>query len=346
MKQAWYSIGWVKVLLHMTGWAIVFSLPYLLRSPYDNHHVQQDPDEVGFFYLNTITNILFAGVFYLNAYLLVPAFIYSKRYVLYFLLLTLIFCGVMGIHLILFSMLIKSKPFIFILSARFNLPTYLLTVAVSTAYQMIGDKIRDEKKENQKQEENLKTELSFLRSQISPHFMFNVLNNIVALARTKSELVESTVIKLSSLMRYMLYENNEEKATLKKEIEYLRSYIDLQVQRFEDSVTVNVSTEVSEDRYFLEPMLLIPFVENAFKHGIGMIEDPLIEIKLRTDKNILYFSVRNKYNRASRELRDSTKGIGLANVKRRLNLLYGKDQSLLISGENNWFIVSLQLKLH
>ena len=346
MKQAWYSIRWVKIFLHLAAWMIIFSLPYLLSSPYDNHHNNVDQDARPFFYLNTYTNLLFAGLFYLNAHVLLPRFIYRKKYVTYCLLLILIFCGIIAIHGLFFSMLIRTKQFVFIRSASFNLPTFLLTVAVSTIYQMIGDKRKNEKNEKEKQEENLKTELSFLRSQISPHFMFNVLNNIVALARTKSEQLEPTVMKLSSLMRYMLYETNEQKATLKKEIEYLQSYIDLQIQRFEDTVTVNVEMNIGDDQYYLEPMLLIPFVENAFKHGIGMIENPQIFINLRTEMNMLHFSVRNKYNDSSAELRDSTTGIGLANVKRRLNLLYGKEQNLLISKEDNWFNVSLQLKLH
>jgi two-component system LytT family sensor kinase len=346
MKQAWYAITWVKILLHLAAWIIIFCLPYLLSSPYDNHHNNVDKDTPIFFYLNSITNFVFAGLFYLNAYFLFPRFIYRKKYLTYVGLLVIIFAGIIGIHGLFFSLFLPSKRFIFIHSASFNLPTFLLTFAVSTIYRMIGDKIKDEKIEKEKKEENLKTELSFLRSQISPHFMFNVLNNIVALARGKSEQLEPTVIKLSSLMRYMLYETNEQKATLKKEIEYLQSYIDLQIQRFEDTVRVEVVIEVGDDQYYLEPMLLIPFVENAFKHGIGMIEDPQIMIKLSTEKNILHFSVSNKYNDASTEIRDSTAGIGLANVKRRLNLLYGKAQSLFIAQEDHWFIVSLQLKLH
>src|ERR1700733_4603916 len=254
MKQAWYSIRWVKIFLHLAAWMIIFSLPYLLSSPYDNHHNNVDQDARPFFYLNTYTNLLFAGLFYLNAHVLLPRFIYRKKYVTYCLLLILIFCGIIAIHGLFFSMLIRTKQFVFIRSASFNLPTFLLTVAVSTIYQMIGDKRKNEKNEKEKQEENLKTELSFLRSQISPHFMFNVLNNIVALARTKSEQLEPTVMKLSSLMRYMLYETNEQKATLKKEIEYLQSYIDLQIQRFEDTVTVNVEMNIGDDQYYLEPM--------------------------------------------------------------------------------------------
>jgi two-component system, LytTR family, sensor kinase len=347
MKQVWYARKWVVILLHISAWTIIFSLPYLLTSHYNDNRVKEaDKDATGFFYLNTITNFIFVGLFYLNAYVLTPRFIIRKKYLAYIFLLIAIFFVIMAIHGILFNYLIKYHPFIFVFSVRFNLPTFLLTVAVSITYQLIGDKIRSEKLANEKQEENLKTELSFLRSQISPHFMFNVLNNIVALARTRSEQLEPTVIKLSSLMRYMVYETREQKATLKNEIEYLQSYIDLQTQRFEDSVKVNFTLDAPNDHQSIEPMLLIPFVENAFKHGIGLIEDPQIDIKLRTENNMLFFYVRNKYNGSTEEVKDGIAGIGLANVKRRLNLLYGKDQNLMISTEKNWFTISLQLKLH
>jgi len=160
------------------------------------------------------------------------------------------------------------------------------------------------------------------------------------------------------LMRYMLYEADEEKVPLEKEIEYLQSYIDLQQQRFGKNVLFNVSLTDVDKSYEIEPMLLIPFVENAIKHGTGFIENAQIDIEMKAKNNMLHFSVRNKYNsipfkiteRASGivtvEIKDKTSGIGLTNVKRRLNLLYGKSHTLLIGQKDNWFNVSLQLNLH
>ena len=219
-------------------------------------------------------------------------------------------------------------------------------VAASTAFQMIRDKMKSDQLIKEKENEKIKTELSFLRSQVSPHFMFNVLNNMVALARKKSDVLEPSLIKLSSLMRYMLYEADEEKVPLEKETEYLQSYIDLQEQRFGKNVTLNFSSQTPDDNYYIEPMLLIPFVENAFKHGTGLIEDAIITIDLRAKNKMLQFSVRNKYNPESLEIKDKTSGIGMANVKRRLNLLYGGNHSLLITKNNGWFMVSLQLNFH
>ena len=211
---------------------------------------------------------------------------------------------------------------------------------------MIKDRTQADKIAREKENENLKTELSLLRSQASPHFMFNVLNNMVALARKKSDLMESSLIKFSSLMRYMLYEADEDKVSLEKETEYLQSYIDLQRQRFGNNLEVQVDLQKTDNNYEIEPMLLIPFVENAFKHGTGMIESGQITVSLRADKNILDFRVRNKYDPSSTEIKDKTSGIGLTNVKRRLNLLYGNKHSLLITQRDNWFTASLQLNLN
>ena len=228
----------------------------------------------------------------------------------------------------------------------FNIFPYLFILACSTAYKMIQERMETEMQAKEKVTENLKTELSFLRSQVSPHFMFNVLNNMVALARKKSDLLEPSLIQLSSLLRYMLYETDEEKVPLQKEVEYLQSYIDLQQQRFGKKLVVNVAIAPADASYEIEPMLLIPFVENAFKHGTGMIEMPQIDIELSAEKNKLCFVVRNKYSNQPGEIKDKTSGIGLTNVKRRLNLLYGQNHALSITKDDKWFITSLQLNLH
>lgn len=175
--------------------------------------------------------------------------------------------------------------------------------------------------------------------------MFNVLNNMVALARKQSDQLEPSLIKLSSLMRYMLYETDEEKVSLEKETEYLQSYIDLQQQRFGKKVLINVKMCKADNVYFIEPMLLIPFVENAFKHGTGMIENAHIDIELKAENNILNFRVSNQYDPSSIETKDKSSGIGLTNVQRRLQLLHPGKHTLRITKDNGLFTVSLQINL-
>ena len=344
MKAAWYSKKWVVILLHVAVWTFFFSLPYLLRSPENEKPSNPAHASDHGFYFSWIMNFSWVSLFYFNTYILIPRYIYKKKYwqfaAAHFITFT---CVLLEVYL-LFSLLFNPAHYdtraIF-----FNLLIYLFIFALSTAYQLIKEKINSDKLAQEKQNEGLKTELSLLRSQVSPHFMFNVLNNMVSLARKQSDLLEPSLIKLSSLMRYMLYEADEEKVSIEKEMDYLQSYIDLQQQRFGKKVQVNVHMHTMDDHYQLEPMLLIPFVENAFKHGTGMIEDARIDIDLEAEKNVLQFTVSNKYNAASSEIKDKTSGIGLANVKRRLNLLYGKNHSLMISTDNNWFVVTLKINL-
>lgn len=345
MKKFSINNNWFRVALHAAAWVLVFSLPYLLKSPYDAQRIKR-PDAEGFLYLDSITNIFWVGVFYLNAFVLTERFIYKKKYLLYVIILIGLYCLIMFFHGLLFTELIKSRPFNFKISASHNLTTFLLTVAASITLKLIWDKSESDRLFQEKQEESLKTELSFLRSQISPHFVFNVLNNMVALARLKSDQLEPTIMKLSNLMQYMLYETDEEKVLLATEVEYLQSYIDLQQQRFGSKVKMNVTLNAKEDWLSIEPMMLIPFVENAFKHGVGMIETPEININLQTKDKQLLFEVSNKYNYETDEVKDKTSGIGLPNVKRRLNLLYGNQHKLSINKKDGWFSISLKLNLH
>jgi len=347
MNKNWYKGRAIKVLTHVVVWVIALSLPYLL----DSHHgMSRRHDNEGhdglFFYLNFITNLLWIGPFYLNAYLLTPRLFYKRRYVAYVSVLVLVFSVVLLIHACLFIYLFGLPHFSLKGATGFLLPAFILTSAIGTTFRLVRDKMQADQLAQEKQEENLKTELSFLRSQINPHFIFNILNNLVALEQMKSEELGPTILKLSSLMQYMLYETDEEKVPLTREVEYLQSYIDLQRQRFGAKVPVKVSMEVPWGYSEIEPMLLIPFVENAFKHGVGMIENPLIEISLRVSDGILHFSVGNRFNPGSAEIKDKTSGIGLGNVTRRLKLLYGDQQVLLISRSDGWFAVSLKLNLH
>ncbi|HZI52538.1 MAG TPA: histidine kinase, partial [Chitinophagaceae bacterium] len=293
-----------------------------------------------------LNDLIYIGFFYLNAIVLIPRFIYRRRYREYAGLLAGVFPVLLLITWLVFFKLFDMPRFNLSGHILFNFFFFLFFLAASTAYRMIKDRTRADRIAREKENENLKTELSLLRSQASPHFMFNVLNNMVALARKKSDLLEPSLLKFSSLMRYMLYDADEEKVALEKETEYLQSYIDLQQQRFGKNVQLCVSLEKVDDNYEIEPMLLIPFVENAFKHGTGIIDNAHINIQLKAEKNMLHFNVQNKYDPLSIEVKDKTSGIGLANVQRRLNLLYGNKHNLLITKKDNWFNVSLQLNLN
>lgn len=343
MQRMSNNIPWRKIMLHVAVWAIVISMPYLMR--YDPGLRPKDPDERGFFLLHIFTSLFWVPIYYFNAVFLTRGLLYPRKYIAYAGAVLGMFALCMFVHGSVFTILIHSLPFNILNGVLFNIIPFLAVLAIGTASKQAQDKVRSDKLLRERHEENLKTELSFLRSQISPHFMFNVLNNMLAMARLKSDQLEPTIIKLSSLMRYILYETDEETVSLNKETDYLQSYIDLQRQRIGNKVQLKVRMEPGGDEYAIAPMLLIPFIENAFKHGTSAINDPVIDIELYTSSNMLYFKVANKYNKGVEEIKDKTSGIGLQNVKRRLNLLYGNRYSLLINDIDNWFTVSLQINL-
>jgi two-component system, LytTR family, sensor kinase len=329
-------------MLHISGWLLLFGLPFSLQPNSPQRAPQANPDGLG--YLLAAKVMVWIGMFYFNAYFIVPKVIYQRKLWTYILLLLGLLAILFLMDTLLFQVIVGRQPFHLRPFLFFSFFPLLFILTASTAFRMVSDRLRDDRIGKEKETENLKTELSLLRSQVSPHFMFNIMNNMVALARKKSDMLEPSLIKLSSLLRYMLYETDE-KVPLKKEIEYLQSYIDLQRQRFGTKVEIKTNMQQVNDHHEIEPMLLIPFVENAFKHGVGMIEDAEIDIHMKTEKNMLSFSVRNKFNPTSAEVKDKSSGIGLTNVQRRLELLYGNKHSLLVTRQKQWFIVSLQIVL-
>ena len=344
MHQArWYNKKGLTVMLHISCWLLLFGLPILLRPENPSRGPSEHGSEI-FFYLIAFKYLLWIALFYFNAYFIVPKMIYSGKLWTYIVSIIGIFVILFLIDSALFYVGMGWKPFVIKNFFSFNLFPVLFVLAGSTAFRMVSDRIKEDRLKTEKETENLKTELSLLRSQVSPHFMFNIMNNMVALARKKSDLLEPSLIKLSSLLRYMLYETDE-KVPLQKEIEYLQSYIDLQRQRFGDKVEIKTCMQQVDPQYEIEPMLLIPFVENAFKHGTGMIENAEIDVDLRVERDVLTFSVHNKFNSGSGEIQDKSSGIGLGNVQRRLDLLYGDKHTLLITKQEHWFIVSLQIAL-
>ncbi|HUX84604.1 MAG TPA: histidine kinase [Chitinophagaceae bacterium] len=327
MKIAWYQRTWIVVLLQTAFWVLFISLPILLSPVFAHvHHPAPKRAHPGTGPWDIAVDLTMIGLFYLNAYVFMPRLLYHRTFWRFALVHTLI------------VVLLMTLVFPFLIFP------YVMIIAMSTAYKLIGDRMRVERLVKEKENENLKTELSLLRSQVNPHFMFNVLNNMVALARKKSPDLETSLIKLSSLMRYMLYEADEDKVPLDKELEYLQSYIDLQQQRFGRNMKVVVDLNMDPGQFQIEPMLLIPFVENAFKHGTGMIEDPEISIRMEVNSDQMKFTVRNKFNPDAGDQKDRGSGIGLANVRRRLNLLYGSRQKLEISNVPPWFSVTLQIR--
>lgn len=337
----------IAIILHVSVWGVLFLLPFLFERPerFPEHSgmLQREVMNKKFFlFAVTFFRLSFIPLFYLNAYWLVPKFLTRKKWGIYILLVAACVAGIIVVNAIVKTLFFSAAAMMPAPIAMI-IPFSIFILFASTAFSLIKENFKKEKERKEKEAENLKTELSFLRSQISPHFMFNTLNNLVSLARKKSDLLEPSLLKLSGLMRYMLYEADDEIISIQKEIEYLNDYIELQKLRFGENVEINFFSQIPPTTNFdIVPMLLVPFVENAFKHGM-VLKDPQINIHLNITGNVFSFSVKNKYNPGVHEEKDRSSGIGLNNVKRRLNLLYPDSHKLEISQDNDWHISNLSI---
>lgn len=331
MRSTYFTPG-----VHIVVWSLLFMVPFLV--------FQNAPAEIGLphnFFI--ITNIYHIGLFYLNAYYLYPRLLNKRWWWLYIIILAGIvrasyYIKVWGLHFFdpSFTTTIQNNRVIFFPPLAF--------IAASIIFRLIVDRIDREKREKEIQAERLDSELKLLRSQISPHFLFNMMTNMVALARQKSDLLEPSLIKLSDLLRYMLYGPGKEKLRMNDEIDYLKSYIELQQLRFADTVQLQLDINNEAHDCFIEPMLLVPFVENAFKHGIGATEQPFINIQLQTQNNRLFFRVTNNYS-SGQQTKDNSSGIGIANVKNRLQLLYPGKHTIKIKDTGKQYEVTLNITL-
>lgn len=335
------------MLLHISFWVLMTLLP-LFSGP-------QNTGGNNFFspwHLHMILmNSLLAVQFYFNAFFLVPVFLNKRKQPGWYFFLTLASATILEIIVAYY----RPKMPDFFMAAHFNhpppplffrfniLPMAAITAA-SLAYRYLSDHFKDINNRHNIANATLASELALLRSQISPHFIFNVINGAVSLSRTNPPAVEPTLIQLSHLMRYMLYIKDDAYITLSQKVDYLESYIELQKLRFGNEVKVNCRMDVASPEKRLEPMLLIPFVENAFKHGTNGVESPEINIRLATDDRLLIFSVSNAIG-ITTNTADEYHGIGLNNVKRRLALLYPDKHKLIIKQTTEFYSIDLQIQL-
>jgi len=290
---------------------------------------------------------LLAGFFYFNTGVLIPKLLGRKKPMLYLICILVIIAAIVCLNF-LFHHLFNDLEFhhdnhrFEEMMIRVSIFTALMVFAISTSIRLVNEWYKSEQQKKEMEKEKLSSELSFLKSQVNPHFLFNTLNNIYALAYKKSDSAPEAIAKLSQLMRYMLCETNDKRVSLDKEIEYLHNYIDLQRLRISD--TVQISFEITGDttNIDLEPMLLIPFVENAFTHGVSYREPSVIKVNLKVeDGKHICFTVENNIFSEQAEIRDSSHGIGLQNVKKRLELLYPETHQLSMDIVNNKYVVIL-----
>jgi LytS/YehU family sensor histidine kinase len=202
----------------------------------------------------------------------------------------------------------------------------------------------EEQKNKELEKEKLQTELAFLRNQVSPHFLMNTLNNIHALVDLNPEDAKESIVKLSRLMRYLLYDSENGKTKLVKEIEFIKSYVDLMKLRLVSNVDIQLSFPDEIPDVEIPPLLFISLVENAFKHGISYQAESYILIFLQIHEKHLFFRIKNSLHKKTKPREEG--GIGLANLKKRMELIYGTDFSLSVTETENSFETNIKIPLH
>jgi len=216
---------------------------------------------------------------------------------------------------------------------------------LSTAFKTSQIALKREKEASELKSENLNSELKFLRSQINPHFLFNALNNIYSLSVMKSDKTPDNILKLSDMLRYIIYDCNADRVPLEKEINYINNYIDLQKLKDDQITNIEVDFKESDPKSMIAPMIFIPFIENSFKHSkIEDIKQGWIKIKIQNIDSKLLFVIKNSLPK-DKYTKDNVGGVGLENVKRRLELVYPEKHMLSIESLDHEFTVELEVSL-
>ena len=227
-----------------------------------------------------------------------------------------------------------------------NLVIYLLVTLIIVTFFFTRESLLNERQKRQLIESQLSTELKFLKAQVNPHFLFNTLNNIFSIAQKNNDTETATSIsKLAGLMRYMLYDSIVTKVSLKKELKNIHDYIALSKLRYKnDEVIVDVNEKGEVERMDIAPMILLPFVENAFKHGVDIEKITNISIQIGVEGSKIIFICKNPIREPDISDYREYGGIGLENVKRRLDLLYPGKHNLIITEADDLFTVHLELE--
>lgn len=303
-------------------------------------------------YMQVLVTFMFHLIlFYSNWFIFVPRFYVHKKYLTYLLISLSI------ISLCTFLRIIAEKYFHIQIGVTIRQPIIdreirpmiiasgaCLYIYLTSFFLRIADLYTSQTRQKDLlQQQKAEAEIKFLKAQLNPHFLFNALNNIYALVLTRSEAAADSLMSLSQLLRYIIYEALSEKVSLAKEITYLNYYIDLETLRLTKKENLNINITVEPDGYTIMPMLFIPFVENSFKHS-DINKDGKINVQMHLKENELYFLCENTYSSTSKSV-DQLGGIGLENSRKRLEMVYPRKHKLVISNKENIFKVVLTINL-
>ena len=332
----YHSVVWLVVLVFFTSWEIKLS---------------EKP--LGFFYVlsnNIIQLLILGGAVYYNIYALIPKYLAIKKGWQYFLLLIVLILIVTPIeNFLLFSKSVKVPEMRaeILTNLDYSFVLNFFVIGTSTLVKITLDWFRGQREKQELQNETMQSELRFLKSQINPHFLFNTLNSLYALTLKKSDKAPDIVLKLSEMMRYMLYECNEPYVFLSKEVHYIKNYLDLEKLRQGKKVEIDFQVAGSISDQKIAPLMFMSFIENCFKHGLGNNISPgFVRITLNVTGQEIDARIENsKPESMPKPLHARSGGIGLVNVRRRLDLLYSGRYSLDIEDTPNTYAVNLKIQL-
>jgi len=359
MNNSFFSDNRLKVFLHLVLWVIIIILPIYISRAFGFTEMRQ----LWHFYSIAIA---YGLIFYISYLYLVPNVYFKNRKWQFFLivigLITILYFVTTFIsdHLLadperdrrfdeMMRKLNENREFKRPPMGLFRLINYCFTSVMIVGFAMgLGfmERHRDnEKQRKELEKEKLHSELAFLKNQISPHFFFNTLNNIYSLTTFDTPAAQESILKLSKLMRYLLYESEHGETLVSSEIDFMTNYIALMKLRLGPKVDLKVSFPTEFNDFSIPPLLFIPFIENAFKHGVSHREASFIDIQMAVKNNSIKFSTLNSLGRNTQPSDPDHSGIGLDNVKKRLTLLFPDHHHLTISQTEKEFKVDLIVEL-
>lgn len=325
---------------HVLGWLILFGGWHFFR-------YQDYRRDIG--WLITALKVAdLALMVYITNYLLIPRFLYKKKYVLFGITYVVVITGFSFLKMYLEAEIMNRHTLFFNnFKARFydNVIPHILLVSTGAAFKLLMDYAKAQRRLGEMSKEKSEAELNFLKSQINPHFLFNSLNSIYFLIDKNNTTARQTLLQFSDLLRYQLYDCNADTIEIEKEIAYLQDFIRLQQLRKDQHYEVDVQVQPDVKGFRITPLLLIPFVENAFKHiSHHSNQRNFVQVTMAKENGSFRFVVENSKENFHRST-EPPGGIGLSNVKRRLELLYPRKYELQIDNNDTTFKVALNLHL-
>lgn len=333
------------ILLHVSFWVLFALVPELPMIFPDKKY------PLYYYYYSASTQVLNILNFYAVYFLISIDFLNRRRILTNLLKVVGAISFFIGLRLVMMMVVyvymagmdyqeVSIRFYNIILETYYSISFTLMALLI----KFMIDWFRTQKQKSELMARTKSSELALLRNQINPHFLFNTLNNLYSLVYKKSDEAPSMVMKLSEIMRYMLYDSNSDKVLLEKEIEYLGSFIELNELRMKEGRFVSFTVEGDVQAKMIPPMLLVPFVENAFKHGRKNYKLPGITILLEVHGQRLDFDIRNYLPSGAPINKDKQGGIGLENVKRRLDIIYPEAYALDIQKNEEEYHVHLMIE--